>query len=238
MSERKSQPLLHFFQSSSGFCRFAAVAGALLPALLSVACREPPEPFIRGKERYAQCTPCHGQNGDGNITLEAPPIAGMSQWYLEAQLHKFRIGARGTHPDDAGGMRMRPMALTLPTDDDVKAVAQYVSQMPVVQHGPSGILGSVERGRGLFVTCTACHGPDAAGNVALSAPPIAGHDDWYIFNQLQKFKTGIRGAHPKDATGASMRAIALTLPDEQAMRDVAAYIATLPKVNSSKMGGG
>ncbi|MBI2301994.1 MAG: beta-galactosidase trimerization domain-containing protein, partial [Armatimonadetes bacterium] len=33
-------------------------------------------------------------------SLGAPAIAGLSAWYVEAQLRKFRIGARGTHPSD------------------------------------------------------------------------------------------------------------------------------------------
>ena len=43
-------------------------------------------------------------------------IAGQAQWYLEAQLVKFKNGVRGAHPDDMEGSRMRPMARTLPTD--------------------------------------------------------------------------------------------------------------------------
>ena len=47
--------------------------------------------------------------------------------------------------------------------------------------------------------------------------------------QLKKFKEGIRGAHPKDITGMQMRPMAMILPDEQAMKDVIAYIQTIAK---------
>ena len=57
-------------------------------------------------------------------------------------------------------------------------------------------------------------------------PPLAGTSDWYQLTALQKFKAGVRGG-PKDPTGATMRGMAMQLPDEQSMRDVIAYIATL-----------
>ena len=48
-------------------------------------------------------------------------------------------------------------------------------------------------------------------------------------SQIKKFKSGVRGAHPKDVTGAQMRPMAMTLADEQAMKNVVAHIATLAK---------
>ena len=75
--------------------------------------------------------------------------------------------------------------------------------------------------------CIACHGADGHGTQALGAPPIAGQADWYLMAQLKKFKTGMRGVNPRDNTGALMKAIANTLPDTLAMRDVIAYVKTL-----------
>jgi hypothetical protein len=65
------------------------------------------------------------------------------------------------------------------------------------------------------------------GNQALNAPPLAGASDWYQLTALQKFKAGVRGTNPKDTTGMLMRPMSMTLADEQAMKDVIAYIATL-----------
>jgi cytochrome c oxidase subunit 2 len=193
-------------------------------------CAGPKDPMTRGQMRYQQCAPCHGEQGRGNAALEAPPIAGLPQWYVEAQLTKFRIGARGAHFDDAAGLRMRPMALTMPAEEDVVAVAQYVATLPQPPKAPATITtANVQHGQQSFTVCVACHGIDGSGNQQLNAPPIAGHPDWYVQSQLRKFKAGIRGAHPKDTSGATMRAIAVTLADEQAMQDLAAYVASLPK---------
>jgi len=56
---------------------------------------------------------------------------------------------------------------------------------------------------------------------------LAGASDWYLLTQLQNFKSGVRGTQPDDAMGAKMRPFSMTLPNEQAMKDVIAYIGTL-----------
>ena len=86
----------------------------------------------------------------------------------------------------------------------------------------------LERGRQHFQTCIACHGMGGEGIQALNAPVSAGQSAWYISRQLKNFRDGIRGSHPDDIHGAQMVASTLVLPDDQAIEDVAAYIATLP----------
>jgi cytochrome c oxidase subunit 2 len=152
----------------------------------------------------------------------------MDAWYVEGQLKKFKAGIRGAHPDDTTGMRMRPMSLTLKTDADIAAVAAYVASMPLVDPGPTLSGGDAERGKAIYGPCTACHGPGGQGNPQLNGPPLNHISDWYAVAQLHKFKAGIRGSNPKDQTGAMMAAMAGTLPNEQAMLDVVAYIMTMP----------
>ena len=172
------------------------------------------------------CGPCHGPNGQGNPSIGAPAIAGLPVWYVQAQLTKFRDGIRGAHPDDAEGLRMRPMARTLEARD-VEAVAAFVATLPpdAPDHTLTG--GSADAGKAAFGTCSACHGPEGKGTEALGAPPIAQMDDWYLARQIGKFKAGIRGTNPRDTTGATMRPMAQTLKDEQAVLDVIAHIGTL-----------
>ncbi len=62
---------------------------------------------------------------------------------------------------------------------------------------------------------------------ALNSPQLANLQDWYILRQLKNFKEGVRGSHPKDTYGSQMRPMSMTLIDEQAMKDVAAYINSL-----------
>ena len=88
--------------------------------------------------------------------------------------------------------------------------------------------GDAEKGKALFVVCMACHGANGEGNALLNAPVNGGQDEWYVVRQLNNFRAGVRGAHPDDIFGAQMRPMALTLPNEQAVNDVAAYVATLP----------
>jgi cytochrome c553 len=61
----------------------------------------------------------------------------------------------------------------------------------------------------------------------LQAPPLILANDWYLLRQLDNFKQGVRGGDAiGDPAGALMRSIAVSL-DEQAMRDILAYISTL-----------
>jgi len=87
--------------------------------------------------------------------------------------------------------------------------------------------GDPAKGKQLFIVCAACHQPDGGGNKMLNAPVNAGQAEWYVIRQLNNFREGIRGADPKDSFGMQMRPMAMTLADDQAVADVAAYVATL-----------
>ena len=85
----------------------------------------------------------------------------------------------------------------------------------------------LERGKQFFQVCVACHGANGEGNQLLNAPANAGQNVWYVMRQLRNFRAGIRGSDPKDLYGIQMRPMAMTLPDDQAVVDVAAYVGTL-----------
>jgi cytochrome c oxidase subunit II len=89
--------------------------------------------------------------------------------------------------------------------------------------------GDAARGKTLYATCGACHGQNAEGMEALNAPRLAGQETWYTVRQLQNFKNGVRGNNPRDTYGMQMAPMSQTLPDDQAMEDVAAYIQSLGK---------
>ena len=180
-----------------------------------------------GAEIFHLCVQCHGKDGGGNPETLAPAIAGMDEWYVKAQLQKFRSGARGTHPSDVAGMRMRPMSLSLHTDEQVAAVAAYVASLARVAAKPTLEGGDPTRGQALYAPCAACHGPDAAGIQPLNGAPLRASSDWYLLKQIHNFRTGVRGTNPLDTTGALMRPMSMTLADDQAILDVIAYIATL-----------
>ena len=85
----------------------------------------------------------------------------------------------------------------------------------------------LERGKQFFQVCVACHGANGEGNQLLNAPANGGQNVWYVMRQLRNFRVGIRGSDPKDLYGIQMRPMAMTLSDDQAVVDVAAYIGTL-----------
>lgn len=179
-----------------------------------------------GAGAYAVCASCHGAEGEGNESLNAPKIAGQEPWYMMRQIRAYQNGVRGSNPDDVYGMQMAPMAQTLATEEALANVAAYVASLPD-EPAPETVLGDAERGRKLYTTCAACHGRDGQGIWTTNAPRLAGMSDWYLLRQLRYFKDGVRGSHPDDHYGMQMAMMAASLRDEQAMRDIVAYINTL-----------
>ncbi len=180
----------------------------------------------KGKAAYAVCAACHGANGMGNKALNAPRIAGQEPWYLERQLNHYKKGIRGADPKDTYGMQMRPMALTLANDQAVSDMAAFLSSMPVSKSSESTVKGDATAGKASYMICQTCHGPTGGGNKALNAPRLTGLQDWYIVRQLKNFKAGIRGTKSGDLFGMQMRPMAMTLANDEAINNVAAYIAT------------
>jgi cytochrome c oxidase subunit 2 len=187
-----------------------------------------PPPTPPATELFQLCAQCHGSGALGNQAVNAPEIAGLPQWYIEAQLKKFKAGGRGTHFDDLTGMQMRPMAMSLRDDNEIKTIAAYVSTLPP-QKPAITLKGDPNHGKTLFAPCTACHQADGSGSEQLKAPPLNHANDWYLVGALKKFKLGIRGSNALDTSGALMRPMSMTLVDDQAVTDVVTYIDTLQK---------
>ncbi len=182
----------------------------------------------KGKTLYTICVACHGADGAGNQALNAPRIAGQSDWYLTRQLNGFKAGYRGSNPEDLYGQQMRPMSMTLADDQSVADVVAYIRTLKGAV-APAALSGDAEAGKGSYATCVACHGPDAQGNKALNAPNLAGLQDWYLARQLKNFKKGIRGAHAEDTFGQQMRPMSMTLADDNTINNVVAHILSLRK---------
>jgi cytochrome c553 len=113
----------------------------------------------------------------------------------------------------------------------------------VLSIGPatSAFAQDVERGHELFDLCARCHGAAGQGNQLFFAPVIAGLPQWYIEGQLTKFRDGVRGTHFDDVQGMRMRPMAMSLRTEHGddLKDVAAYVATLPSAKpAATLSGG
>jgi cytochrome c oxidase subunit 2 len=179
-----------------------------------------------GAAQYIVCAACHGQQGEGLVALNAPKIAGQSEWYLRRQLENYKRGVRGAHKDDSLGQQMAPMAASLATDAAIDNVIAHIQTFPD-EPSPATIEGDVAKGAKLYTVCAYCHGGQGQGVQAMNAPRTAGMSDWYIARQLNNFKDGIRGSHPSDYYGFQMGLMAKVLHDEQAINDLVAYINTL-----------
>jgi len=206
-----------------------AVAFLALSGVTSSAARAE-DPHARGKQLFALCEQCHGANAGGMQLSLAPSIAGMGGWYIQGQLNKFRDGERASNFDDISGLRMRPMARWLSNEDDVKAAAAYVSSLPPIKPPPTLTGGDAKVGAELYATCAGCHGAQGEGIEAVGAPSLNHSSDWYLYTSLLNFKSGIRGSDPRDAQGAAMRGMSQLLADDQAIKDVIAYIMTLQPI--------
>ncbi len=181
---------------------------------------------VVGAAQYAVCAACHGQQGEGIVAMNAPKIAGQSAWYLKRQLMNYKKGLRGTHEGDVYGAQMIGMAATLADEQAVDNVVAHILTFPD-NAVSSTIEGDVASGQKYYNVCAYCHGGDGMGIQAMNAPRAAGMSDWYMERQLHNFKDEIRGGHPQDYNGKQMGFMADNLHDDQAVRDVIAYINTL-----------
>ncbi|MBV1907267.1 MAG: cytochrome c [Pseudomonadales bacterium] len=179
-----------------------------------------------GAAGYALCASCHGAAGEGISAMNAPKLAGQSEWYLKSQLLGFKAGHRGATAEDGPGVQMRGMAGTLVDDAAVENVSAFIATFPPVE-SPVTIQGDAAQGKGLYALCASCHGLNGEGNAAMNGPRLAGQNDWYLRAQLSNFRKGLRGTAPGDVLGIQMRGMAITLVDDQAVLDVVSYINTL-----------
>ena len=202
--------------------------GLCVLAILSATtdAQEEVNPSSEPNALYYSCASCHGDKGEGNRALLAPKLAGLESWYVSRQLEKFKSGERGTHPQDTYGKHMTLLARTLYGKNDIAIVSDYITTLPAPL--PDNTLsGDIKSGRVLFEdNCLTCHGEDATGMKDVDAPSLITLDDWYMQNQLVKFRAGIRGNHENDFEGQQMVIMMEGITDKN-IKDVIAYIQTL-----------
>ncbi|MGY5797412.1 c-type cytochrome [Rheinheimera faecalis] len=68
--------------------------------------------------------------------------------------------------------------------------------------------------------CLVCHGSNAQGNEAISAPNLAILPDWYLSSQLQAFQSGWRGHQTTDSYSKEMMAVAKSMSTEDVKRAI------------------
>lgn len=200
--------------------------------------------LVRGLEHCASChTPKNALGGDSNKTLQggnigdwfAPDITnneytGIGRWTPEQIVQYLKEGSN--HVAVASG----PMAEAVTnstqylTDDDLQAIATYLSTHPgSATRSPQAVSGGemMRQGEQVYaVNCTACHNSDGKGIPHLAAsladnPAIMAADPTSLLTTILE---GGRGAvtHANPTSGA-MPSFAWKLSDQQAAA-VATYI--------------
>lgn len=214
--------------------RLAALALLLVPVALAgqtmlVRAQAATGDAAKGKVTFDKvCATCHGAQAQGNKALAAPALWQQESWYMVAQIQKFKSGVRGSHAKDTQGAQMKAMVVQLKDDAAIADVVAYIKTLKGTAPAATITGGDAAAGKATYTkVCAACHGPAAKGQLALKAPALAGQADWYMVTQLTKFRAGIRGADPRDVTGAQMKGMAVSLPNDKAVTDVVTYIASL-----------
>ncbi|OGT82577.1 MAG: cytochrome-c oxidase [Gammaproteobacteria bacterium RIFCSPLOWO2_02_FULL_52_10] len=94
----------------------------------------PPETTVtgdvaRGGRLYTSCAVCHGRQGQGIWSQDAPRLAGMTDWYLALQLKNFKAGVRGSHASDFQGRQMALLSLMLKDDQAIQDIVAYINTL-------------------------------------------------------------------------------------------------------------
>ena len=97
----------------------------------------------------------------------------------------------------------------------------------LVLMGSGFVYGDIKQGESLYSACIWCHGKNAEGVLSMG-PALAGQTEVYLSRQLDHFKAGVRASEVDDVFGGQMRAMSVTLIDQEAVANVAEYIASLP----------
>lgn len=164
------------------------------------------------------CLICHSTRE----MQRGPIIDGMPKWYLEQELHKFFTGVRGRNPTNRSEFLMGSGISLIKSKADIEEAARAFSQRPV-QKPLKAIRGDDERGQAIFTYCGTCHGVNGHGREEIKAPPLVIQEDWYLYDQLVRFKAGLRGAEPTDPEGWLMHQVTQSL-NTQDFRDVVSYV--------------
>lgn len=107
------------------------------------------------------CAACHGHEARGGVAIGAPDLTDESwQWggTPDAIMTSILDGRHGTMPPFEGTL----------AKDDITRLANYVQSLSGTPDSPS----RAAEGKALFTTCSACHGPEGKGNLALGAPNL------------------------------------------------------------------
>lgn len=178
-----------------------------------------------GRSKAQVCAGCHG--ADGNATIpNYPKLAGQHASYLLKQLQNFKAGIRKNAIMSAQVTNLQPQ--------DMEDLAAYFSEQkrslgadtdPVLTEFGQRIYRGGNETKAV-PACMACHSPDGSGNPPAKYPNLGGQNADYVSKTLMDFRSGDRGADPKDTAGKIMHDIAKRMDDAE-IKAVAHYVPGL-----------
>lgn len=202
----------------------------LFAAVLASGCGAPPVDSDPPRASVAEdpgiaalyvesCLLCHGDRE----LQRGPVLNGLAEWYVDAQLRKFKDGVRGGNPENRSEHLMAA-AVSLYSTNQIPALARHVAGLEPADYIHT-VRGDPVAGARVYADrCAACHGASGEGRRDLQSPPLLIQEDWYLLDQLVRFRMGLRGSHPRDLSGDLMRQ-AMTNLNTGDLRDVVTYIA-------------
>ena len=103
--------------------------------------------IARGRELFAErCMECHRYNGEGEFTFGSPPLMGLQDWYLSAQLMKFKSGKRGVDKTDPNGTKMAFASGFIEDQETLDSLVAYLMSMQAPNTGlPDPFVKSANR---------------------------------------------------------------------------------------------
>ncbi len=198
------------FSSVQSKGKTAALSAAVF--VLTLACAPVFAGVEEGRAKAAVCGACHGVDGN-SLLPNIPSLAGQPQQFIVTALYMFREGKRVNE-------QMSPFAEKL-SNADLKDLAQYFAAQKLAAPTTQAAAGTVEKAAAITQAnnCVACHTPSLVGQQHI--PRLAGQQQAYLLDQLQKFKAGTRPEFDGTMTSAAQALQTADLPL------LAEYLATL-----------
>jgi len=156
------------------------------------------------------------------VKMDLVPGIVSSLWFTPTKLGRYEILC-----EELCGIAHYTMRGHVVVDSDDDYQLWLAKQITFAQSKQESLV-NINKGKELFVMCSGCHGVNGEGIVATNAPKLAGLSAWYLERQLSYYQEGIRGSDTSDLFGQQMFAIAATLKDDNAIKNIVAYIKTLP----------
>ena len=194
------------------------IFGLCMVTALSSAQVEAGGDYAAGKSKSESCGGCHGEDGNASAPI-FPKLAGQHESYLIKQLKDFKSGKR-VEPT------MNAMAESL-EDADIADIAAYFAKNKIK---PEPVVRS-DLGKRIYLAgladkkipaCSACHGPQGAGNPTASVPALRGQYSAYLAKTLSDQK----GVDRNNDANEVMRTIASRLSEDE-INAVADYASGL-----------